>query len=414
MISQRELFFRHVALPSRKPLALEIERAEGIYLYDINGKRYIDLVSGISVSNTGHRHPAVIKAVTDQLDKYMHLMVYGKYIQSPQVKLAKRLADLLPGDLQTTFFVNSGSEAIEGAMKLAKRYTGRTEMIAFWNAYHGGTQGALSILGNESLKNAFRPLLPEIRMLNYNSFEDLEQISAKTACVVVEPIQAEAGIILPVPGFLKALREKCNQTDTLLVFDEIQMGFGRTGKLFCLEHEQVVPDILCLAKSMGGGMPVGAFISSATIMQSLSHDPELGHITTFGGHPVCCAAALANLEVLTSGDLIQQAQSKGELFYELLKNHPLIKEIRFKGLMMAVELEKEEVTSDVVHLLAQNGLVVDQFLFRPAAFRIAPPLIIEEDQIKDVCEIILECLDTFSAKPGNIFGELYRLPNPNP
>ncbi|MBP6978805.1 MAG: aspartate aminotransferase family protein [Bacteroidales bacterium] len=402
MLIQRELFFRHIGLPSRKPLALEIERAEGIFLYDIDGKRYVDLVSGISVSNIGHRHPVVVKAIEEQLDKYMHLMVYGKYIQSPQVRLATRLAGMLPGSLQTCFFVNSGSEAIEGAMKLAKRYTGRTEIIAFKNAYHGGTQGALSILGHETLKNAFRPLLPDIRLLTFNSFTDLNDLSERTACVVVEPIQAEAGIILPAPGFLQALREKCNQTGALLVYDEIQMAFGRTGKLFCLEHEQVVPDILCLAKSMGGGMPLGAFISSQEIMGSLAYDPELGHITTFGGHPVCCAAALASLEVLTSGALVLQAQPKGELFYQLLKDHPLIKEIRFRGLMMAVELENEEITNKLVHLLAENGLIVDQFLFRPNSFRIAPPLIIEDNQIREVCRIILMVLGNFLSKEGNI------------
>ncbi|HOW25846.1 MAG TPA: aspartate aminotransferase family protein [Bacteroidales bacterium] len=402
MSSQRELFFRHLALPSRKPLALEIERAEGIYLYDRYGKRYIDLVSGIAVSNIGHRHPRVIKAVEEQLQKYMHLMVYGKYIQTPQVRLAARLAGLLPDNLQSCFFVNSGSEAIEGAMKLAKRYTGRAEIIAFQNAYHGGTQGALSILGHEALKNAFRPLLPDIRLLNYNSFSDLENISQRTACIVVEPIQAEAGIILPEPGFLQVLRKKCHQAGALLVYDEIQMAFGRTGKLFCFEHEQAVPDILCLAKSMGGGMPIGAFISSKEIMNSLACDPELGHITTFGGHPVCCAAALASLEVLTSGDLIPQAHAKGELFYQLLKDHPLIREIRFRGLMMAVEFENEETANRVVHLLAENGLVVDQFLFRPSAFRIAPPLIIQEDQIREVCDVILKVLDNFLSKEGNI------------
>ncbi len=398
MLTQRDLFFRHVALPSRKPLALEIERAEGINMYDIYGKKFIDLVSGVTVSNIGHRHPAVLKAVEDQLGKYMHLMVYGKYIQSPQVKLAKHLADLLPEDLKTCYFVSSGSEAIEGAMKLAKRYTGRTEIIAFRNAYHGGTQGALSILGSETLKNAFRPLLPDIRFLTFNSFPDLDYISEKTACVVTEPIQAEAGIILPVPGFLQALRDRCNQASALLVYDEIQMAFGRTGRLFCLEHEQIVPDILCLAKSMGGGMPLGAFISSREIMGSLACNPELGHITTFGGHPVCCAAAIANLEVLTAGDIIQQVQAKGELFYRLLKDHSLIKEIRYKGLMMAVELESEEMTNEVVHRLAENGLVVDQFLFRPAAFRIAPPLIIEENQIMEVCSVITMVLDKFSSK----------------
>jgi acetylornithine/N-succinyldiaminopimelate aminotransferase len=393
MITQRDIFFRNLGLPSRKPLALEIERAEGIYLYDVRGKRYTDLVSGITVSNIGHHHPAVIQAIHDQADKYLHLMVYGKYIQSPQVRLAARLAELLPRSLNCTFFVNSGSEAIEGALKLAKRYTGRTTIVAFKNAYHGGTQGALSILGDERLKNAFRPLLPDITFLSFNDLDDLNHITPKTACVVVEPIQAEAGIILPDDGFLPALRRRCDETGTLLVFDEIQMAFGRTGRLFCFEHYDTIPDIFVLAKSLGGGMPLGAFISSGDIMMSLTHDPELGHITTFGGHPVSCAAALAALEVLTSGDLIAQSNGKGELFLSLLSDHPIIKEIRIKGLMLAVELENEALTGQLTQIFIKNGLVVDQFLFRPQAFRIAPPLTITEEQIKETCGVVIDSLD---------------------
>ena len=393
MVSQRELFFQHLALPSRKPLALEIVSAEGIYMYDADGKRYTDLVSGVSVSNIGHRHPAVLKAITDQLDKYMHLMVYGKYIQTPQVQFAKKLADHLPESLNNTYFVNSGSEAVEGSLKLAKRFTGRSEIMAFKNAYHGGTHGALSVMGEERLKQAFRPLLPNIRFLRFNNKKDLDAITTKTACVIVEPIQAEAGIILPQDDFLKELRKKCNLTGTLLIFDEIQMAFGRTGKLFCFEHYDVVPDILALAKGMGGGMPVGAFISSREIMLSLSNNPELGHITTFGGHPVCCAAGLANLNVLTEGSLVEQAHTKGKIFHEALRDHPLINEIRFKGMMMAIELENEAVANNLVQLFSKNRIVVDQFLFRPQAFRIAPPLIITEKEIAETCDVILKCFN---------------------
>ena len=393
MISQRELFFQHLALPSRKPLALEIVSAEGIYMYDADGKRYTDLVSGVSVSNIGHRHPSVLQAIKDQLDKYMHLMVYGKYIQTPQVQFAKKLADHLPESLNNTYFVSSGSEAVEGSLKLAKRFTGRSEIMAFKNAYHGGTHGALSVMGEERLKQAFRPLLPNIRFLRFNNKKDLDAITTKTACVIVEPIQAEAGIILPQDDFLKELRKKCNLTGTLLIFDEIQMAFGRTGKLFCFEHYDVVPDILALAKGMGGGMPVGAFISSREIMLSLSNNPELGHITTFGGHPVCCAAGLANLNVLTEGSLVEQAHTKGKTFHEALRDHPLINEIRFKGMMMAIELENEAVANNLVQLFSKNRIVVDQFLFRPQAFRIAPPLIITEKEIAETCDVILKCFN---------------------
>jgi len=382
-----------VAQTSTAPLALEIDHAEGIYLYTPSGKRYIDLVSGVAVSNIGHRHPSVITAVTDQMEKYMHLMVYGKYIQTPQVELAKMLSDHLPDNLSSTYFVNSGSEAIEGALKLSKRYTGRTEIISFKNAYHGGTHGALSIMGSEKLKYAYRPLLPDIRQLEFNDIIALDQITKKTACVVIEPIQAEAGIILPDPEFLTVLRKKCTETGTLLIFDEIQMGFGRSGKLFCFENYNVIPDILCLAKAMGGGMPIGAFISSKQIMSVLTNNPALGHITTFGGHPVCCAAAIANFKVLIEDNLIAQANKKGKLFYDTLIQHPNIKEIRIKGLMLGVKLKNEIITAKLINELFDNGIIVDQFLFCTDAFRIAPPLTISTSQIKEASEIIINCLD---------------------
>ncbi|MBE0637933.1 MAG: aspartate aminotransferase family protein, partial [Bacteroidales bacterium] len=309
MLTSRQLFFGHLALPSQFPMGLEIVRAEGIYLYAPDGKQYIDLVSGVCVNNLGHCHPAVVEAVKNQLDNYMHLMVYGEFIQSPQVKLAKKLADLLPSPLNSVYLVNSGSEAVDGALKLAKRFTGRTEMVSFQNSYHGGTHGALSMLGNETLKSAYRPLLPDVRHLRYNDFEQLNLITELTACVLAEPVQAEAGVILPQDNFLTALRKRCTEMGALLIFDEIQTGFGRTGKLFCFEHYGVIPDILCLAKGMGGGMPIGAFIADRQVMLSLTTNPEFGHITTFGGHPVCAAAALANLEVLTGEpDIIEQVE----------------------------------------------------------------------------------------------------------
>ena len=393
MLTNRQLFFQHVAIPSSQPLALEIEKAEGIYIFDIDGKRYCDLVSGVSVSNLGHRHPKIVQAIKDQLDKYMHLMVYGKYIQTPQVQLATELVKNLPKNLSSVYFVNSGSESIEGAMKLAKRNSGKTEIIAFKNAYHGGTQGALSVFGDEKFKQSFRPLLPAIRFLEFNNYNDLEKISIETACVIIEPIQSEAGVILPEEGFLINLKKRCVETETLLIFDEVQLGFGRTGSLFCFEQFNVIPDILCLAKAMGGGMPIGAFISSKKIMSKLTYSPELGHITTFGGHPVCCAAALANLKELTVTNLIPEAKEKGEMFKDFLKNHPVVKEIRGKGLMIAVELDDIEKTDKLVNLFVENGIIVDRFIFRPTAFRIAPPLIISNEEIKHICKIILKCFD---------------------
>jgi len=389
-LTDRELFYRYLAVPAEVPAALEIVRAEGIYLYDDLGAAYVDLVSGVSVSNLGHQHPAVVEAVKEQAEKYMHLMVYGKYIQSPQVRLAGKMAENLPPSLDSVYFVNSGSEAIEGALKLAKRITGRTEMISFRNAYHGHTHGAMSMLGNEKMKYAFYPLLPDVRFLHFNVLEDLSQITEKTACVLIEPVQAEAGILIPDKIYMRALRERCTETGTILIFDEVQMGFGRTGKLFAFEHFDVIPDILCLAKAMGGGMPIGAFVSSKERMLLLTHHPDLGHITTFGGHPVSCAAALASLNVILREKLHEKAQAKGRLFVKWLDGHPLVKEIRQIGLMLAVELVDETTTDKVVHEMYKNRLIVDRFLFSDTSFRIAPPLNITEEEIKMIANKILD------------------------
>jgi acetylornithine/succinyldiaminopimelate/putrescine aminotransferase len=393
LLTNRQLFLQHVAIPSATNHAIEMVSAEGIYLYDTTGKKYIDLVSGVSVSNVGHRHPKVIAAIKDQVDKYMHLMVYGKYIQSPQVLLATKLADNLPSLLQSVFFVNSGSEAIEGALKLAKRVTGRTELIACKSAYHGSTQGALSMLGNEEMKYAYRPLLPDVSFIGFNRAVDLEKITSKTAAVLIEPIQAEAGIIIPEKEYMKALRRRCDETGGLLIFDEVQMGFGRTGKLFAFEHFDIVPDIICIAKAMGGGMPIGAYISSNENMQTLMHHPALGHITTFGGHPVCCAAALASLEVILEDELQLKAHSKGKAFSDKLMTHPQIQQIRQIGLMLAVELKNAGEVPKLLGFFLEEGLIVDQFLFNDKSFRIAPPLTISHDQIVAVNQKIIHCLD---------------------
>ena len=392
-MTERELFFRYLGLPSHQPLGLEIDHAEGIYIYDVSGKKYLDLVSGISVSNLGHRHPAIIHAIEDQLKKYLHLNVYGEFIQSPQVKLAQKLVSVLPHNLDSVFLVNSGSEAIEGAMKLAKRYTGRTEVVAFHNAYHGSTQGALSIVGNEILKNAFRPLIPDIRFLEFNNFGDLENISKKTACVIAETIQAEAGIILPEQGFLESLHAKCKEAGALLIIDDVQMGFGRTGRLFSFEHFDFVPDILVLAKAMGGGMPAGAFIASKEIMDTLASHPELGHITTFGGHPVCCAAALASLEILLSGDLIPQVEKKGAILEKQISSHPMIKNIRRKGLIFGIEINDRGKRNKLTEIMLRNGIIIDWFLFHPCTFRIAPPLTITEEECRSAGDLVIKSLN---------------------
>lgn len=392
MITHRQLFFSNLAKTSPAPLALEIDKAEGIYLYDTSGKKYIDLISGISVSNVGHRHPKVVEAINAQLSKYMHLMVYGEYIQTPQVKLAETLTSLLPKKLDSVYLVNSGAEAVEGALKLAKRFTGRSEIIAYKNAYHGSTQGALSVMGNEEFKQAYRPLLPDIKFLNFNLTEELDKISAKTACVIIEPIQGEAGVISADNDFLQALRSKCDETKTLLIFDEIQTGVGRTGTMFAFEQYDVIPDILLLAKALGGGMPIGAFISSQKTMSSLSSNPVLGHITTFGGHPVCCASALAAIEAIEEENLIETVKEKEALFRTYLK-HPAIKNIRSKGLLMAAEFENSEINMKVIKQCIEQGVITDWFLFNDYSMRIAPPLIITEEEIKHSCAIIISVLD---------------------
>ena len=388
-MTERELFFRYLGLPSFNPVGLEIVNAEGIYMWDSSGKRYIDLVSGITVSNLGHRHPEVVRAIKEQLDKYLYLNVYGEFIQSPQVKLAQRLTGLLPSTLDSVFFVNSGTEAVEGALKLAKRFTGRTEIIAFKDAYHGSTQGALSVLGNEILKNAFRPLLPDIRFLEFNNFKDIERISVNTACVITETIQSEAGIILPENDFLVRLRKRCNETSALLIIDDVQLAFGRTGKMFSFEHYNIIPDILVLAKALGAGMPLGAFISSKTKMDTLAYNPELGHITTFGGHPVSCAAALAGLEVLTGSGLIDQVEKKGKRIEDKLKRNKNIKEIRRKGLALGIDLNDPSKRQQFSASALNHGIVTDWYLFKPATFRIAPPLIVTLEQIDEICELVL-------------------------
>jgi acetylornithine/succinyldiaminopimelate/putrescine aminotransferase len=336
MPNLRQLFLKHLAQTSEFPLMLEIESAEGIYLYDKKGKSYIDLISGIGVSGLGHRHPRVVKAVKDQVDKYMHTLVYGEFVLSPQVQLATLLAEKLPAPLDCVYFVNSGSEATEGAMKLAKRYTGRYEIVSCKNAYHGSTQGSASLMSDPFFTQAFRPLLPGIRHIEFNNEASLHTISEKTACVIVETIQGEYGVQLPTDNFLKKLKARCDETGALLVLDEIQAGCGRTGSLFAFEQYGIVPDILLLAKGFGGGMPIGAFIASGEVMKVLSFEPLLGHITTFGGNPVCCAAALATLKELVESDLILKVKGKEKLFRDLLI-HPKIKEIRSAGLMMAVE-----------------------------------------------------------------------------
>ena len=394
MPSNKEIFLRHLGQTSPAPLGIEIESAEGVKMYGKDGKTYIDLVSGVSVSNLGHHHPQIIEAIKEQVDKYMHLMVYGEIVQSPQVKFAKLLTDQLPESLNSVYLVNSGSEAIEGAMKLAKRLTGRGEIISCKNAYHGGTHGALSIMGSETFKTAFRPLLPDTNLIEYNNFDDIQNITNKTACLIIEPIQGEGGIISPKDGYLKAIRERCNETETILVFDEIQTGFGRSGKLFAFQKYNVVPDIMCIAKAMGGGMPIGGFVSSYEKMRSLTYDPVLGHITTFGGHPVSAAAAYAHLKFLVDNpEVISEAENKAQLFYNRINTHPLVKEIREDGFFMAVELGDGELVSKMADLLLQNGIVTDLFLFNKTAFRISPPLPMTEEEINEASDIIIKCLN---------------------
>ncbi len=392
-MTNRDFFLRYVGQTSDAPLALEIVKAEGCTLYDADGKEYIDLIGGISVCNVGHRHPKVTEAIKEQLDRYLHIMVYGELVQSPQVQYAKRLTEYLPASLNSVFYTASGSEATEGAMKLAKRYTGRTQIISFKNSYHGSTQGALSVMGSEYWQQAFRPLLPGILQLNYNSFTDLENITEQTACVIAETVQAEAGVIVPKDNWLKALREKCTQTGTLLVLDEIQCGFGRNGTLWAFEQFDVVPDILLLGKALGGGMPLGAFVADKKIMSALSHDPVLGHINTFGGHPVCCAAGLAAFNVLLEEKLIDGVKEKEALFVSLLTALPGKLAIRSCGLMLALEFNDFETNKAVIDKLIEKGVFTDWFLFASNCLRIVPPLTITKEEIEKACNVVKTCLE---------------------
>ena len=392
MLTNRQLFLLHMGQTSPSPMMVEIVRAEGIYMYGPDGKEYIDLISGVSVSNTGHCHPRVVEAVKNQVDAYMHLMVYGEMIQSPQVKYAERLTSILPPALNNCYFVNSGSEAVEGALKLAKRFTGKSRIISFRNSYHGGTHGALSIQGNELYKNSFRPLLPETFQIGFNDEKSLDAIDGKTACVIIEPVQGEAGVICPENSFLIKVRDRCTATGAMLIFDEIQTGFGRTGYMFAMERYGVVPDILLLAKALGGGMPLGAFISSKEIMSALISNPVLGHITTFGGHPVCCAAGLASLNVIIDEHLVESCNLKSVLFKNEL-THPLISEVRGDGLLLAVQLIESDYVKYVIAHAPEYGLILDYFLFCNNAFRIAPPLIISEQEISKACIRMKKLLD---------------------
>lgn len=391
-MNQRQVFLQHVAQTSPAPLALEIVRARGVILEDRQGKEYIDLIAGISVCNVGHCHPKVVKAIRRQSEEYLHLLVYGEFVETPQVRYAKLLTDHLPDSLNCVYFTNSGAEATEGAMKLAKRVTGRPYIISFNKSYHGSTQGALSIMGDEYWRNSFRPLLPGILHLPYNDLGVLDHITEQTACVILETIQAEAGVNAPLKSWITAIRDRCNETGTLLVMDEIQTGFGRTGTLWGFEHFGVVPDIVLLGKALGGGMPLGAFVAKRELMQALTLNPVLGHITTFGGHPVCCAAGLAALNVLLEEELPAKVAEKEIIFREML-HHPAIREVRSRGLLMAVVFDSFDTNKRVIDKCLEKGLLTDWFLFAPECMRIAPPLTITRKEIRKACGIILEALE---------------------
>lgn len=389
-----------MAQTSPSPLALEIVKAEGCSLFDTSGKEYIDLIGGISVANVGHRHPKVIEAIQKQLDAYLHIMVYGEFVETQQVQYAKLLTDHLPATLNSVYFTNSGAEAVEGAMKLAKRVTGRTQIASFNKSYHGSTQGALSIIGDEYWRNAFRPLLPDVLHLEYNSFESLNEITEQTACVFAETVQAEAGMVVPSAEWMLALRKKCTETGTLFILDEIQAGFGRTGKHWGFQHFDIVPDVLLLGKALGGGMPLGAFIADKKLMDTFTENPVLGHITTFGGHPVCCAAGMAAMKVLLDEGWITQVRQKEELFRSLL-THQSIKEIRSFGLWMAVEFDSFDTNKKVIDACINasgrfqrpDAVLTDWFLFAGNCLRISPPLVISEEQIKKACQVIRQACD---------------------
>lgn len=392
MSDPKSIFLKHTAQTTPFPLTIEVDYAKGLYIFDKDGKRYADMISGIGVSCVGHGHPKVIAAIHEQVDKHMHVMVYGEVIQKPVNDLALKLSQLLPSNLSSVYFVNSGTEANEGALKLSKRVTGRRQLIGFKNGYHGNTQGSLSISSNEEKKRPFRPLIPDVDLLKFNDLSDLKRITSRTAAVIVEPIQGDAGVIIPSREFIQSLRERCSQTGAMLIFDEIQTGIGRTGSWFAFEHFDVVPDILTLAKGLGGGMPIGAFISSYDHMNQLSHNPTLGHITTFGGNPVCAASSFATLNVIENEHLISKVEAKGRLIEDSL-THSHIKEIRRRGLMIAVELNSEDHVNRVIEYCLENGVILFWFLSTRNAFRISPPLTIAEEEILEVTQIILDALD---------------------
>ena len=389
----RKQFLQHIGQTSPAPQLIEVARAEGVFFYTPEGKPYYDLISGVSVSNVGHGNPAVVDAVCAQARDYMHIMVYGEVVERPQVEYARKIAEALPAPLDSVYFLSSGAEAVEGALKLAKRATGRTELIGMRNAYHGSTHGAMSLMGGEDWNYAFRPLLPDVRHLRFNNFDDLQYITTRTAGVLVEPVQGEAGVVVPAEGYLEALRARCTEVGAKLIFDEIQMGFGRSGEMFACVKFGVTPDIVCLAKALGGGMPLGAFVSNHDTMNLLTHNPVLGHITTFGGHPVCCAAGLAAMNYLEEHHLIGQAEQKGALFERLLADHPKVVEIRRCGLLLAVELGSSEAYFRLLDLFIEAGILSDCFLFCESAFRISPPLTISEQEIVECSALIRTCLD---------------------
>ena len=387
----KDTFLHKLAQTSPAPFGIAVERAEGSYLYSPDGTRYLDMISGIAVSNIGHRHPMVVKAIKDQVDKHLHVMAYGEYIQSPSNLLAKKLTSLLPPSLNCCYFVNSGTEANEAALKLAKRITGRTRIVSCRKSYHGSTHGSLSVSGNEVKKNAFRPLLPDVHFIDFNVAEDLIHITADTACVIMETVQGDAGVRIPTLEYLKAVRRKCDETGALLILDEIQCGMGRTGKLFAFEHFGIVPDILTLAKAFGGGLPIGAMVSSEKKLSSFTHDPALGHITTFGGNPVCCASALATLQVIEDENILAGVESKGKLMESLIKD-PEVKEIRRVGMMFAVDFDSTDRVNRIVEFAKNHGVICYWFLSHPNSFRIAPPLTISETEIREGCTVIKEAI----------------------
>ncbi len=386
-------FSPNLAQTSPFPMNIEVDKAEGCYIWDTNGKQYLDLISGIAVTNIGHRHPHVIQAIKDQLDRYQHVIPFGEFSQAPQNKLADKLASLLPNSLNCSYFVNSGTEANEAALKLAKRATGRHEVVAMKRSYHGATHGSLSVTGNEIKKQQFRPFIPGTTFIDFNNLAELSQITERTAAVIIEIVQGDAGVRIPDREYLLALRKRCDEVGALLIADEIQTGFGRTGSWFAFEHFGIVPDILTIAKGFGGGMPIGAFITSQARMKLLTHDPMLGHITTFGGHPVCCAAALANIEVLEREDWIVKAEAKGAFLHSRLQ-HPKIKEVRQIGLMLAVELETEEQVVACIDALKDRGIIAFYFLSSRNAFRLAPPLCISQEDLSVASKEILSVIET--------------------